>query len=91
MSKKISIPISIGFCVISLQSNRKILKKYRKRPITLQKKKHVFQKFEKNFLDSHMRNVVQKFRSWVLNGVATIPITEIDIYIDRYKYPAEFR
>ena len=43
MCKKNFIPISIGFCVIPLQSYREILKKYIKRTITLQKE-HFFQK-----------------------------------------------
>ena len=44
MCKKNVIPISIGFCVIALQSYREILKKYRKGAITLNK--IFFQKFE---------------------------------------------
>ena len=46
MCKKNFIPISIGFCVIALQIYREILKKYRKRAITLGKKT-IFQKLEK--------------------------------------------
>ena len=45
MCKKNRIPIFIEFCVIALQIYREILKKYRKRAITL--KKTIFQKFEK--------------------------------------------
>ena len=46
------IPISIGFLVIALQSYREILKKYRKRAITLQKT--ILQKLEKTiFRYSH--------------------------------------
>ena len=53
MCKKNIIPISIGVCVIALQSYREILKKYRKRVITTNKK-HFFQKIEKTvFRQSH--------------------------------------
>ena len=38
-------------------------------------KKQFFKNLRKSFLDSHMRNVVPKFRSCRLNGVATIAIT----------------
>ena len=73
MCKKNFIPISFSFCVITFQIHKEILKKYRKRAITLEK--HFFQHLRKPFLDSHMRNVVPKFQSATLNGVATIAIT----------------
>ena len=56
------IPISIGFCVIPLQSYREILKKYRKRAITLQKT--FLQTFEKNifrYLHKECYSKVSKF------------------------------
>ena len=40
MCKKNFIPISVGFCVIALQNYREILKKYRKKAITLEKKQY---------------------------------------------------
>ena len=49
------ISIHIYFFVIALQSYRKILKKYRKRAISLQKKQTIFQKIEKTvFIYSHI-------------------------------------
>ena len=71
MCKKNFIPISNGFCVIALQSYREILKKYRKGAVTLQK--NFF--FSKKCLDSYMRNVMPKFKSYRLNGVAKIETT----------------
>ena len=71
MCKKHFIPISIGFCVIALQSYREILKKYRKRVITLQKKQF-FENLRKPFLDIHIKNVMPKFECSRLNGVAVI-------------------
>ena len=47
-------------------------------------KKQFFKNLRKPFLDSHMRNVVPKFQSSRLNGVATIALTYIDTYIDTY-------
>ena len=76
MCKKNFIPISIGFCVIALQSYREILKKYRKRAITLPKKQF-FKNLRKAFLGSPVRRVLPKFQSCTLNGVATIEITYI--------------
>jgi len=70
MCKKNFIPISIGFCVIALQSYRKILKNYRKWAITAQK--HFFKNLRKPFLDIHTRNVMPKLESSRLNGVAVI-------------------
>ena len=79
MCKKNFIPISIGFCVIALQSYREILKKYRKRAITRQKNN--FSKNLRNpFLDIHIRNVLPKFDSSRLNGVAVIAKTHIQIH-----------
>ena len=74
MCKKNCIPISIGFYIIALQSYSEILKNYRKRAITL-KKKTIFKKFEKSFLDIHIRNFMPKFESSRLNSVAIIAKT----------------
>ena len=41
-----------------------------------------FKNLRKPFLDSHMRKVVSNFRTWGLNGVATIAITYIHRHID---------
>ena len=49
---------------------------------TLWHKEQLFKYLRKPFLDSHMRNVVPKFRSCRLNGVATIAITYIHTYLD---------
>ena len=78
MCKKNFIPISIGFCVIPLQSYREILKKYIKRAITLQK--FFFKNLRKSILDIHIRNVMPKFESSRLNGVAVIAKTYIHTY-----------
>ena len=72
MCKKNFIPISIGSCVIALQSYRQILKKYKKGNNSPQ---NIFFKFEKPFLDIHKRNVMPKFESSRLNGVAVIAKT----------------
>ena len=77
MYKKRSIPTFTGFCVIVLQTHREVFTKYGKRAITLQK--HFF-KYLRNFFDRRMQNVVPMFRSWGLNGVATIEITHIHTY-----------
>ena len=89
MCKKNCIPIAICFCVIALQRYREILKKYRKRAmaITLEKKQFFknlrktffFKKLWKWFLDNQMRDVIPKFRSCRLNGVATIENIHIQI------------
>ena len=59
--------------------------------ITLQLKKIIFHKFEKDFLDSHMMNVVHKFECCSLNGVAAIEKTYIHVYPHKYKHPAELK
>ena len=79
MCKKNFIPISIGFCVIALQIYREILKKYRKRVITLQKN-NFFKNLRKQFLDIYIRNGMPKFESSRLNGVAVIAKTYIHTY-----------
>ena len=68
------IPTSSGFNVIALQIYREILKKYRKRAITLQKKQF-FKNLRKPFLDIYIRNVMSKFQLSRLNGVAVIAKT----------------
>jgi len=73
MWKKNLISISIGFCLITLQSYIEILKKCRKRAITVQI--FFFKKLRKLFLDIHIRNVRQKLENSRLNGVAVITKT----------------
>ena len=84
MCKKNFIPISICFYVIALQSYREILKKYRKRAITLEK--NIFQKFENKFLYSHIRNIMTKFQRSRLNGVAVIAKTYIHTHTHIHTY-----
>ena len=84
MCKKNFIPISIGFCVIALESYREILKEYRKSAITLEKKIE-----KKTSSDNHTRNVMPKFQSCRLNGVATIERTHKSTHT--HKHPAELR
>merc|ERR1712074_302625 len=79
------IPISIWFCVIALQIYREILKKYRKRAITLQKN-NFFKNLRKPFLDIHIRNVMPKFESSMLNGVAVIAKTHTQTYKQTYTH-----
>ena len=67
---------------ISLLSYIEILKKYRKRAITLQT--FFFQKFEKSALEIHIRNVMPKFESSRLNGVAVIAKIHIHTYTPTY-------
>ena len=88
MCKKNFIPISISFCVIALQIYREILKKYRKRAITLEKSN--FSKIKKKtVLDIHTRNVMPKYQSCRLNGVATIAKTYTHKYIHIPNHPTE--
>ena len=64
------------FCVIDLQSYRQILKKYKKKGNNTIKT-IVFKILRKLFLDIHIRNVMPKFESFRLNGVAVIAKTYI--------------
>ena len=52
--------------------------------------KQFFKNLRKPFLDSHMRNVVPNFRSYRLNGVAKIAITQTHIYNRHNKKPGHF-
>ena len=82
--QKIFIPTSSGFNVIALQIYREILKKYRKRAVTLQK--NVLQNLIKQFLDIDIRNVIPKFQSSRLNGVAVIAKTHTQTYTHTHKH-----
>ena len=50
--------------------------------MAITQKKQVFKNLKKNVLDNHMRNVMPKFQSCRLNGVATVEKTYIHIHID---------
>jgi len=67
------------FCI---QSYREILKKYRKMAITLQRNN--FSKIWEQFLDIHIRNVMPKFESSRLNGVAVIAKTHTHTHTPTY-------
>ena len=77
------ILISIVFLVIVLKRYIDILKEYRKRAITRQKT-FFFLNLRKQFLDIHIRNVMPKFESTRLNGVAVIAKTHTPTYIHTY-------
>ena len=79
MCKKNFIPISICFCVITLQIYREILKKNRKRAITLEKKQF-FKNLRKPFLDIHIRNGMPKFES---STIVLCTILETDLLAKR--------
>ena len=68
MCKKNFIPITIGFCVIALQSYREILKKYRTREINQQTNN--VPESQTTIFASIMRNGVSIFESSRLHGVA---------------------
>ena len=80
------VPTSSGFWVIGLQIYREILKKYRKRAIAL-KRKIFFKNLRKPFLDIHISNIVPKFESSRLNGVAVIAMTHIHTHPHTYILP----
>ena len=87
MCKKNFIPISICFCVIALQSYREILKKYRKRAITLEKT--IFQKFEKKPLELYTWGMLSQ--SFKALGWMVWLQSKGHLYPDRQPHPAELR
>ena len=62
-----------------------ILKKYRKRAITLHKN-FFFKNLRKAFLDINTRNVMPKFESSKMNGVAVFAKTYIHTYTPTYTH-----
>ena len=64
---------------------REILKKNRKRAITLQMS-DFSKKLRKPFLDIHIRNVMPKFESSRLNGVAVIAKTYTHTHTNTHTY-----